>query len=316
MILNYNRDHYCFNPTELKHKILEDVETYNPSVINVCAAEEIVVGWDSAGLEKIDVQINYLFGNVDQSWYKTTFNPRSFHSHNRKVEVWPTYFFKFTHYDQHQFYPQLFNLEFNDFKYPIMCLNKKMHNHRYQLIAKLNDYDLIKGNAISWLGIESPEYQGLNRVLPPIILTEVPNVNHETTIPLEWTQSFLHIVSESTLHARFITEKTAKCLFSNTFFIAWAAPKFHQALKQLGFELYDEIVDYSFDSIIDNDMRLEALIKEADRIVKQNKYKEMYNLIKPKLERNKQHAFELAYDPWYPKIIDEYGITFYNHLIR
>lgn len=316
MILNYNRNDYCLNPNELRDLIVDDYKKYKPSVINICAAEEFVTGWNGQGLKDIRSRINYLFSNVDIDWYKNTFNPTTFISYNRSVEIWPTYFFKFCHYDQTQNNPNLFNLSFSHFKYPIMCLNKKMHNHRYDLILKFSDYDLIDGNAISWLGIESPEYLHLNRLLPPMMLTEMSSDIHDTMIPKEWVESFLHVVTESTLHARFITEKTVKCLFSNTFFIVWGAPKFHAALKDLGFELYNEIVDYSFDNILDHTQRLDALTKEVKRIIDQKNFEEMYNQIKPKLERNTAHALKLAADSWYPPMIDKYKINFYDYLIR
>lgn len=316
MILNYNRDHYHTNLALLKEQIFSDVKKYKPYVVNVCAAEEFVVGWDGSDLENLDVQINYLFSNFDLDWYETTFFPSSYVSHNRKVETWPTYFFKLTYYDQKMYNSNVFDLSFDTFKYPIMCLNKKTHNHRYQLLVKLKEHNLLEGNAISWLGHHSPEYLGLNRVLPEMKLMDNLNCNHDIVLPEEWSQSFLHIVTESVLVARFITEKTVKCLFTNTFFIVWGAPRFHEALKSLGFKLYDELIDYSFDSIIDHNKRLEKLISEINKIVNKKNYEEMYELIKPKLEYNKHRALELAIDPQYPKLIDEFDIKFYDHLIK
>ena len=77
-----------------------------------------------------------------------------------------------------------------------------------------------------------------------------------------YNNSHFDIVCESqplreTLH--FTTEKTGKPLSTGRFFIWYNSPHKVEYLKQFGFELQDYVCDY--DSIIDDDDRLEAILE-------------------------------------------------------
>jgi hypothetical protein len=111
--------------------------------------------------------------------------------------------------------------------------------------------------------------------------------------PLEFFQSFMSIVSETTDKTIFITEKTSMVLLLKQPFLVQGAQGFHLYLKELGFKLYDEIFDYSFDLEPDLHTRTEMLIDNVKSILNLN-FSDLYELIKPKLEYNQRKFFEIA----------------------
>jgi len=113
---------------------------------------------------------------------------------------------------------------------------------------------------------------------------------------IEYKNALLDIVLETTDTCTFYSEKTFKPILLKKPFIIFGAPNINTKLKNLGFELYSEIIDYRFDSIIDNKKRANILCNELIRISKQKEtYLELYNKIKFKLEHNYKHALSLVH---------------------
>jgi hypothetical protein len=65
---------------------------------------------------------------------------------------------------------------------------------------------------------------------------------------------------------RFITEKTWKPYLFGKIGFQFNYPGYYSDLKSFGFELYDEIIDYTFDNIEDHVMRFEEYCNELKRI--------------------------------------------------
>jgi hypothetical protein len=69
-------------------------------------------------------------------------------------------------------------------------------------------------------------------------------------------------------------------------FLTIACPKFHtEYLTNMGFKLYDEIFDYSFDLEENIDVKIEMLIDNVHRVVNGD-VDQMYQTIKPKIDHN------------------------------
>ena len=77
------------------------------------------------------------------------------------------------------------------------------------------------------------------------------------------------------------SEKTYKPLSLGYPFIGLLLPYSFKQLMDFGFKLFDEIFDYSFDSIIDDDARMEAVIKQIET-----------NNIADKILNNKESVLE------------------------
>jgi hypothetical protein len=325
LVLNYKVKSFY----ETAKQIFIDALEKNPNVINIFIEEEFFIPnlyhyFPAAATEVFknkNIQVNYLFGGVtDLSWYTDESIPENYYhipEHNINVHLWPEIFFKKVYC-----YGKLgvfFDVTQRSFKYPLMCLNGRRRLHRCELMDILARENMIVGNAITWhnIGRQIPYHWNYwNEQKLTLTETEYSKKDplgfNELCLPEEWADSFLHLVPETEIDVSFISEKTTMCLLSGAFFVVYGNVNYHQTLKSLGFELYDEIIDYSFDFVENQTARLEMLVAEVKRIINTKDYEEMYNLIKPKLERNKDLAISIAIDPSRPKIIDQYGINFYD----
>jgi len=132
-------------------------------------------------------------------------------------------------------------------------------------------------------------------------------------LPKEYSQSFMSIVGESLNSWPGASEKTAVPLMYNKPFLIAGGAHSHRHLEDMGFKLYDEIFDYSFDKILDLEKRMEALIEqvvELDKKIQQHGYQALLDKIKDKLVFNKIRAHEITVDPnWIPKEV----VDFFNN---
>jgi hypothetical protein len=107
-------------------------------------------------------------------------------------------------------------------------------------------------------------------------------------------QYFIEIVTESEVLFNRITEKTLKPLFFQKPFMVLTAKGFHKELTNFGFELYDEIIDYSFDELPSTDMvgKSELICRNLTNL-KEKDYTELHRIIYPKLIRNKKRLIDI-----------------------
>jgi len=76
--------------------------------------------------------------------------------------------------------------------------------------------------------------------------------------------SFWHIVTETVFYYEklHLTEKIFKPIVSKQPFMLLAAPGNLAYLKSYGFKTFDSVIDESYDNIVDNDARIEAVVKQ------------------------------------------------------
>jgi len=111
-------------------------------------------------------------------------------------------------------------------------------------------------------------------------------------LPKHYSHAFMQIVPESSYEVFLISEKTAIPILMNKLFLVAGPKNYHSNLVDMGFKLYDELFDYSFDSIDDMEERYEGLVRNV------NKYRDrtpdelaaLINSVRDKIEYNSAHA--------------------------
>jgi hypothetical protein len=212
-----------------------------------------------------------------------------------------------------------FNRTYTDFKYPYICLNNKNWIHRCMLVDELTGQGLLDKGIVTWnrFPARNPSlyqfkhYNDEVRLISDDFETKLDSF----LIPDEYHQSFLHVIGEATTTVPFITEKTCLPILFKKPFVIMADQYFHQKLVNLGFELYDEIIDYSFDSEPDMLKRAEAIAVNVKRISEQNTT-ELYQRIKAKAERNYNNYMRIFKDiNTVPEIIKDRIYAINNGLV-
>lgn len=286
--------------------ISKDIEQEKPNrIVLFCETE-----WEYQGLNqdladvvnKNNVQIVITFCAYPNEFY----DERTRLFNDIRVEYWPTYWLNWTMMCSSMLN---FDIEYENFKYLFICLNNKNHLHRCALVDELTRNKLLDKGIVTWhrfpnQQVSNYEFNYYNDSLR-FIDDDFHTILDSFLIPKQYHESFLHVVGEATLKVACISEKTYLPILHKKPFIIMGIQGMHQKLKELGFELYDEIIDYSFDSEPDMQKRAYAISENVKRISEEN-INDLYNLIKEKTIRNYNNYMQVLQDPSYvPDIIKE-----------
>jgi hypothetical protein len=207
------------------------------------------------------------------------------------VHAWDTYWITLT-------YDMLKNCvrEIKPYTHTYIYMNNNDHAWRCKLMDLVAKNNLIKYGAVSWHKLR---YDYPWQYFKPEILKLTDSFSDSFdifTLPEEYDNSFMQLISESTTNALFITEKTVTPLLTSKPFLVASVPGYHAHLKKLGFELYTEIFDYSFDDEIDEDIRYQKLLSNLIKICNysEDQLISAYHQIKEKLLFNQNRAIEIA----------------------
>jgi hypothetical protein len=97
--------------------------------------------------------------------------------------------------------------------------------------------------------------------------------------PVEYMMGSFDIAVETITDYFFVTEKTLRPIMSEKPFMVFSCQNYHKKLSEkYGFKLYDELIDYSFDSIPELDKRFDAQINELVRISNKYTAEEIFHL--------------------------------------
>jgi hypothetical protein len=119
-----------------------------------------------------------------------------------------------------------------------------------------------------------------------------------TAYPKSYASGFVDLVTESSCLPNnfFCTEKTVKSVNALRPFICLANPHYHRFLsEEYGLELYDELFDYSFDSVVDLDERILLIVDNIEQLVQNynTDFRDtVYTALMPKLLRNRQRMID------------------------
>jgi hypothetical protein len=121
---------------------------------------------------------------------------------------------------------------------------------------------------------------------------------------------FSVVVETFTTYPTFVSEKIFKPLAHQHPFVVWGSKETLKYLQDQGFETFGHQIDESYDIIDDDNLRLEKVVSEIERLTKQfNDKKYIFEdmLTKQKLAHNHQRFFnkELIKQKIKDEIIDE-----------
>ena len=243
-------------------------------------------------LNSYNIKLIVTVGSYPSSYY----HEQAQHFNNIEIVNWYTHWLNWSvmcsnHLD--------FNQTYTDFDYPYICLNNKNHIHRCMLVDELTGLGLLDKGIVTWNKFNSRNhtpyqfkyYDDTIRLLSDEFETKLDSF----LIPNEYYKSFLHVIGEATTTVSMVSEKTCLPILFKKPFVVMADQYFHKRLVDLGFELYDEIIDYTFDSEPDMLKRAEAIALNVKRITEQNTT-ELYQLIKEKAQRNYDNYIRIIND--------------------
>jgi hypothetical protein len=106
--------------------------------------------------------------------------------------------------------------------------------------------------------------------------------------------ALIEVVTETlTEYIRF-TEKTWKPILNQRPFLILGGLGIHQKLRDLGFKLFDDIFDYSFDEEISRNKRIDGIINNLNRLKNKN-WKSIYKRCRPTIKHNYELLKKIYY---------------------
>jgi hypothetical protein len=195
-----------------------------------------------------------------------------------------------------------------------ICLNNSHRWQRYQLVKQLLDKNLEKFGKISYL--ENP---GNDPRFPIIIEKSNPSWLEQRNLNMpELTDSILNVITETAYepdtettqllnhHRPGMTEKSYKC-FALFQLPIWLAPyKAVSCYRSLGFDVFDDIIDHTYDLEVDPVQRITLVAQQIQNFC----YLPLDHVVKlkikllPRFEKNWQvlnsyaHNFDTEIPQW------------------
>lgn len=179
-------------------------------------------------------------------------------------------------------------------EYFIRCFNRYPHRHRCILIDKLSQYNLIENNLISWNIINDEynfEYFEQKKLIVDYDLTQIQQ--NKVMFNEQIKSSLFDLVTESNTDYLFYSEKTWKSYLQNNSISIFLGSQYQNiSLQKYGFELYDEVIDYKFDSYPLYEDRVDSLLEQINYL-REKDFQLVYDKVKKKINHNSDNVLEI-----------------------
>ena len=265
-------------------------------------------------LKNKEINLIFILSAVQQEYYKI------YNHSNIKIIYAPFYFINYlinencTIHTWNEFYIDYKkNLNQNNFNTFILNLNNRPHYHRCLMMDYSCKSGLIDNMTYTWQENKSEyDYYTFKWWNPTINSININDDNLNCLDVLHNKPAF-HLVTESEINYISFSEKVFKSILSGIPFLVFGGVGYHKKLKEYGFELYDEIFDYSFDNVKCDSTRANLICNNFLKH-KNSNYKDLINLVYHKVEKNREIALDIFYNKKFiPKELYE---IFETHIKR
>ena len=168
-----------------------------------------------------------------------------------------------------------------------LCLNRRMHHHKYKIIQELFNRGLLDNTRFSWVDNKDTR-NFLNKELVTYLNIDVNNFKaiqleddimygselsrHEeylyTINPNWYYKSKVNIITETNFNESeiHITEKTWKAIYLGVPFVI-SASKYHlKTLRGMGFKTFDSVINEEYDEMVGGVDKIKEIIKSANEL--------------------------------------------------
>jgi hypothetical protein len=130
-----------------------------------------------------------------------------------------------------------------------------------------------------------------------------------------YAESYFNIVLETMIdvdssNGQFVTEKTFKPIFNNQFFVAVSSVDHQRHLRELGYKTFGRYIDESYDSIVNNQQRFEAVLDVTKSLIHLDldKLHQLYVDLAPEIQHN-SHVFQTGMDHRLRTVVERISST-------
>ena len=217
---------------------------------------------------------------------------------------------------------------------PYMFINSKDTDHRRYVLGTLLKNNLINQGTVSYqcsegvfninvnTGVGFSDKQ-VDTVKEMFDLTQscIPIKLDNNTVASKlsrklYLDSYLNIIGETAFvnipfshNASFVTEKTFNAVANNQIFIVVGQAGSLDLIQSLGYQTFNGIIDETYDTILDNGQRLEAVAKEIVRFVSRPlaAIKQDYQQVQQIITQNRDLLYQQNLQTRLQSFIDQYA---------
>ena len=275
-------------------EIAENINEHKPKEVYLISEQE----WEwpfnqhlMDAVRNVD-KVNYILGSFDSIWYKEFCDKNNLNNFN--FTFWSTYFFNWGELCLKNEFDYL-KVDNSNFTIPFINYNGNPHTHRCHLVDNLAKHKLLDKGVVSW-NIKSNNFNFKHFDNNLRLRDNYTTILHSYIITQEYQNTFIECIGEATHFVPFITEKTVRPLLMKKPFFVLGCYQYSDYLKKLGFELYDEIIDYSYDQISDLELRSEQFVLNLNNILRETDYNFLYKKLYKKIEHNFHNTLKIVND--------------------
>jgi len=193
-----------------------------------------------------------------------------------------------------------------------MCLNRKPHVHRIELVKELYNKNLqhsgylslgtFPNNGVPW------DYKELN--VPIMLENDVKNVEGDHAVsgtaggitnditglghPENWNSHFLNVVTETTIHTNvFLSEKIFKPILGMRPFVVLGDDAVYDKLHEWGFDTFDDILGTGYKGKYHTD-RIDWILDIVYNLNREKSLNKLLSSLKTRLEFNNNQFRHIA----------------------
>jgi hypothetical protein len=185
-----------------------------------------------------------------------------------------------------------------------MCLNRKPHRHRFEMVR-----DLIANNLMpyGYVSCGGTPIEGTH--LPIVLDTDITNEDGDTAVSGDvgitndinslghisnWNSHAVNIVTETTTYTDvFITEKTFKPILGKRPFMILGDRNIYKLLQDWGFDTFDDLFGDGY-NLPDYHDRIEWITSNIKKLLYIDNLEDFLISLRPRLENNYQQFFKIA----------------------
>lgn len=215
----------------------------------------------------------------------------------------------------------------DNFDYNYYCLNNRFSSDRQKVIKTLNKYNLLDYGYVTQNARVSEMISLKHKFDGVIYRGNIAEVfdnrgstlklynsdwkNHNTYNDIRYSnhvknlfylnkniKSLICLITETTMSSRYISEKSFQPFYLGRIPLILGFAGINHFFKEEGFDMFDDIIDYGFDSINDVDLKIDAAIKTNQNILKN------FSITDDIVERLKYNQNHLMYS-WSDKQINK-----------
>ena len=187
-----------------------------------------------------------------------------------------------------------------DFDKAYINLNNKGRYNRYLLIDEIYKHGLESHGYISWDSKQSTEdllHYSIDYKLQYFNGKRIQldnNINYlDESINSRGLINICSEVQEYWFYVKNISEKTMYALMTEKPFVVIGGQNNNTVYKDYGFEIYDELFDYTFDANDSLEQRIKGVVQNL-KYISQQDYNKLYNSVRDKTIHNKKQFLQLV----------------------